>query len=88
MALGKVVAVVENLDKTDEATFEVYGVDVGLEVMTLTRIAADLETGGSFSLNLMTPDDAGKEPKLPATWFITDYATTKAAVEALLTPVP
>ncbi len=88
MALGKIVAVVENLDKSDNVTFEVYGLDVGLEVMTLTRIAADLETGGSFSLNLMTPDDAGKEPKLPATWFDTDYATTKAKVEALLTPVP
>ena len=88
MALGKIVAVVENLDKTDEVTFEVFGLDVGLEVMGLSRINADVETGGSYSLNLMTPDDAGKEPKLPANWFDTDYATTKAKVEALLTPVP
>ena len=88
MALGKIVAIVENLDKTDTATFEVYGLDVGLEVNTLTRIAADLETAGSFSLQLMTPEDAGKEPKLPPSWFDTDYATTKAAVTALLTPAP
>ena len=88
MALGKIVAVVQNLDKTDTVPYEVYGLDVGMEVNTLTRIAADLETAGSFSLQLMTPEDAGKEPKMPPSWWDTDYATTKIAVDALLTPAP
>ena len=88
MALAKIVAIVQNLDKTDTVPYEVYGLDVGLEINTLTRIAADLETAGSFSLQLMTPEDAGKEPKMPPSWWDTDYATTKAAVDALLTPAP
>ena len=86
MALAKIVAVVQNLDKTDTVPYEVYGLDVGLEINTLTRIAADLETAGSFSLQLMTPEDAGKEPKMPPSWWDTDYPTTKAKVDALLTP--
>ena len=86
MALGRMVAVVENMNNegNDDNVFEVYGLDVGMEITEMTRIARDLETQGSFSILLKTPDEEGKEPKMPVTWFDTDYATTKALVDALL----
>ena len=88
MALGKLVAIIENnrgLGNGDNF-FEVYGIDVGLEVLTLSRIPSDVETGGAFSLQLKTSDNAGKEPKMPPTWFDTDYNTTKVLVDAILIP--
>jgi len=90
MALGKLVAVVENNNSPGNANsvFEVYGLGVGMEIITMTRIPGDLETTGAFSLSLKTSDNEGKEPKMPQSWFDTDYATTKAAVETLLTPAP
>ena len=54
MALGKMVAIIENnrgLGNGDNF-FEVYGMDVGLEVITLARIPSDTESGGAFSLQL------------------------------------
>ena len=88
MALGKMVAVVENNrgKGNGENYFEVYGVEVGVEVITLSRIPSDAETAGAFSLSLKTSDNAGKEPKMPPTWFDTDYNTTKALVDLLLIP--
>lgn len=88
MALGKMVAIVENNRGRGNGDnfFEVYGSEVGMEVITLTRIPSDLETQGAFSIQLKTSDNAGKEPKMPPTWFETDYDTTKALVDALLTP--
>lgn len=91
-ALGvvKTVAIVENVNApgNGETYFEVYGPTRGLEPQTMTRLAADLETAGSFSIELKTSDNEGKESKMPNTWFDTDYATTLAKVEALLTPAP
>ena len=86
MALGKLVAVVENANATGngDSVFEVYGLGAGLEVVSLTRIAKDLETAGSFSVGLKTSDNEGKEAKMPESWWVTDYATTLALVEALL----
>ena len=88
LALSKVVAVIENMNVVGNAdsVFEVYGFDAGLEVVLLTRLARDLETGGSFTVNLKTSDNEGKEAKLPLSFWDTDYATTKAKVDALLTP--
>lgn len=88
MALGKLFAVVENKNSVGNgnSVFEVYGLNVGLEASTAIRIAADQESGGAFSLTLVTPDAEGKEPKMPQSWWVTDYATTAALVEALLTP--
>lgn len=88
MALSKMVAIVENLKNPGNANsiFEVYGLGVGLEVITNVRIAADLETAGAFSIQLKTSDNEGKEPKMPASWFDVDYDTTKALVDAILLP--
>ena len=88
MGLGKLTAVVENKNSAGNGDnfFEVYGLDVGMEMQTAGRIPMDLETQGAFSLSLKTSDNEGKEPKMPQTWFLTDYDTTKALVDALLIP--
>lgn len=88
LGLGKVVAVVQNInaDGNGDAVFEVFGKSVGLELITNVRINADQETGGAWSLSLKTSDETGKEPKLPTSYFDTDFATTKAKVDLLLIP--
>lgn len=90
MALGKMFAAIENKNSVGNGNsiFEVYGLNVGLEASTITRIPADQESGGAFTLALTTPEAEGKEPKMPQSWFDTDYPTTLAAVNALLTPAP
>jgi hypothetical protein len=67
--------------------FQVYGQTRGLEVLTNTRIDADQDTGGAYVLQIKTSDAGGKETSLPEVFFTVDYATTLAAVNALL-PVP
>jgi len=88
MALGKLFAVIENKNAlgNGDSVFEVYGLQVGLEASAITRIPADTETGGAFTISLTTPEAEGKEPKMPQSWWDTDYATTLAKVEALLIP--
>jgi hypothetical protein len=88
MALAKLFAVIENKNNigNGNSIFEVYGVNVGLEASAITRIPADQESGGAFTIALTTPEAEGKEPKMPQSWFKTDYATTLALVEALLVP--
>ena len=85
MAKGKMVAVIENNYKgaDGEGAFEVYGEDSGLELQELERTLADVDTQGAYHLVLRT-SEFSKEPHLPATIFITDYATTKAVVDSLL----
>ena len=88
MALSKMFAVVENRNAigNGNSIFEVYGINVGLEAQVISRVAADQETGGAFTLNLATSEADGKEPKLPQSWFKTSYPVTLALVNALLIP--
>jgi len=90
MGLGKMVAIIENNQGrkggNGDNFFEVYGLDTGLEVITMSRIPMDVETGAAFSIQLKTSDNAGKEPLMPPTWHDVDYLTTKAKVDALLIP--
>jgi len=88
LGLGKVVAIVQNMNVPGNAdsVFEVFGKATGLELITNVRINADQETAGAFSISLKTSDESGKEPKLPTSWFDTDFATTKVKVDALLLP--
>jgi len=90
MALGKMVAIVENRNAVGNADsiFEVFGYGVGMEVTELQRINNDLESGGAYRIILKTSDNEGKESTLPLSFFDTDYATTLAKVDLLLTPVP
>ena len=80
MAIEKQVAIVQNADKT----FEVYGIRNGLEVTTNDRLPGDQDTGGGYSIVLKTSENEAKEPKLPRTFFLTDFATTLDLVDDLL----
>ena len=68
----------------EAAKYEVLGWELGLELMEMTRNQNDADTKGGYVLKIAC-DDTNKEPKLPLTFFKTDAATTKAAVEALVT---
>jgi hypothetical protein len=85
MAKGKFVAIIENNFKGNggDAAFEIFGLDVGLDLMAMEANKSDQDTQGAYVLTLRTPDTF-KEPHLPASLFLTDYATTKAIVDALL----
>lgn len=89
MAIKPQFAIIQNLNDAGNADnfFEVYGVTRGLDVLTNVRIPSDGDTAGAFVIQLSTPEEGGKENKMPATWFITDFATTLAAVDATLVPV-
>jgi len=86
LAKGKYVAIVENNHQGDEgnAAFEVYGDESGLELAESERIVTDTDSQGAYTLTLRTSEYA-REGHLPATFFLTDYATTKALVVGLLT---
>ena len=88
MAAVKQFAIVENRNAVGngDSIFEVYGSGVGLDMISNVRIPADNESGGAFVVQLKTGDEGGRETELPATFFETDFATTEALVEALLTP--
>lgn len=87
MAGGRYVALYENNHKgaAGNSAFEVLGIDVGLELTSLTRASDDDDNDGGFVLELKTPESGnGKESRMPATFFKTDYATTKALVDGYL----
>ena len=78
VAKGRFIAIAENHGK-DENSFEIYGLNTGLEIVP--GIARDpLANGGGYIIQLATPENEF-EPKLPQTLFSTDYATTLALVD-------
>jgi hypothetical protein len=85
MVGGKYVVVYENnyQGTSGQVAFEVLGANAGLEVKTFTRDPLNNDNQGAWVLSMGTPD-TGKEPDVPYSFFDTDYATTKAALEALL----
>ena len=87
MAKGSMVAIVNNRYKgTDgNAAYEVYGTDSGLEMSQNIRDIINQENQGAFDV-IIKSNETSPEPHMPKTFFITDLATTKAAVDALLTP--
>jgi hypothetical protein len=82
---GRMVAVVENNFRGtgDVSSFEIFGIDIGLELVECESNKSDQETQGAWVLTLRSPE-RNPEPHLPATLFDTDYATTKAIVTALI----
>lgn len=88
MANMSTVWVVENANDSSnsDSIFEVYGLGRGLEAESITRSPVDSESGAAYVITLATPDQGGAEVVPVESWFVTDYATTLAAVETLLTP--
>lgn len=85
MTKGKLIALVEHnyRGENGDAAFEILGRVQGLEVLECTQDMSDTETQGAWVLRLSSPEKF-KEPNTPATFFDTNYATTKAKVDALL----
>lgn len=84
---GRFVIICENIHKgaNDADAFEIYGLNAGLVLMENNRDTSSVETQGAFALRFAN-DEVSKEINLPKTLFDTDYATTKALVDALLVP--
>lgn len=85
MAKGRFVAIVENNYKgtAGNAAFEIYGLDSGLVLEAMERDPANADTQGAYDVTLKSSEQS-REPHLPATFFNTSYANSKALVEALI----
>ncbi len=85
MQNGKYIVIVENnhVNAAGDSAFEVYGEIAGLELAEGTRMPTDVESEASWVMTLRSPERS-KEPRVPASFFITDYAASKAALNALL----
>jgi hypothetical protein len=79
------VAIVQNKYRgsNGNTAFEVFGYDGGLQLVELERDANDKDTMGAFKLKFKT-QESSREAHMPYSFFITDYATTLAAVNALI----
>lgn len=82
---GKYVVVIENnhVNAAADSAFEVYGEIAGMELAEGSRLPSDVESEASWLLVLRTPERS-KEPRVPASFLDTDYATSKAALNAYL----
>lgn len=86
MSEGKYLAIVENNYRGSsdaDSAFEVYGEIAGLELAERSRMPTDVESEGSWLSILRTPERS-KEPRVPASFWDTNYATTKAAIDGML----
>ena len=83
MAMGKIIAVVQNLDTNDDNPYEIYGLDAGLELITSVRDINDADSNGAFVLQLATNSEGSREGHMPRSWFKTTLAATITAVEVL-----
>lgn len=81
---GRFVIIIENYFRgvNGEVAFEIYGRTTGLEMTALERDPNNADTQGAFDYTFFTK--LNKEPKLPNPLFLTNYATTKAIVDALI----
>jgi hypothetical protein len=80
LAQGRYVAIFENA-KQDANTFEVCGLNVGMECTEMIR--AVQENGGAVKVTLASPENEF-EAKLPQTFFMTDYSATRALIDGYL----
>jgi hypothetical protein len=85
LSKGRVVAIVQNNYKgtSGESAFEVYGGDAGLLCTAMESDVNNNDTGGAYAITLASKAPS-LEPHLPATIYITDFATTKAIVDGLV----
>lgn len=87
LARGSMVAIVENKFKgvDGSSAYEVYGAGAGLVVSQNIRDIINQENQGAFDV-IIKSDELSPEVHMPQTFFITDLAATRIAVESLLTP--
>ena len=74
----------QNKDSGDGA-FQIYGLELGLWKSSATQRANDNDGAPVYEF---TSREGQQEKHSKYIFFDTDYATTKAALEALLTPAP
>lgn len=82
---GNVVAIVNKRGADGNGTFRVLGHTQGLVSTAIEGDDSNSDNSGLPSVTLAT-DDSFYEPKPPVHFLSTDYATSLAALEALLTP--
>lgn len=82
---GDLFMIVENKfrGESGNSAFEIYGLDAGLQMEEFERNPNDKDTLGAFKFRLKT-DENSREGNMPYTFWDTDYATTLAAINALL----
>lgn len=85
LAKGTVVVIVQNKFKgvSGNSAYEVYGADAGLVLTQNLREVTSADNQGAFDA-ILKSDENSLEPHMPKTFFDTDYATTKAKVDALI----
>lgn len=82
---GKVVAIVKNVDKRNEATrYEVYGWENGLEMGDLQAPSTDAD-GVIYNITLQSGDNA-KESQLPMSLYAGTLTATETMVAGLVAP--
>ncbi len=87
MAYKPQVAIVFGVNDSTlgNGVFRLYGNQAGLDLVTDEQIHGDAETGGAQVCQLNTPDSGRAETQKPPVIWLTDYATTLAMIESLLT---
>jgi hypothetical protein len=83
LGTNRVVAVIENIHKSGDSAFEIFGTDLGLELTTLKSDPNDANSEGAYEITLTSPGNF-KEPHMPATLYKTSYTVTKTALLALI----
>lgn len=76
--------IVDNLQNTGDARFEIYGLESGLYVAD-GAVRNLNENDGVYSLSLAS-DDLSLEPHIPRSFWATTYSATLTALETLDTP--
>jgi hypothetical protein len=82
----KVVAITQTnyTGVNGNGAFHVYGAKTGLELNVITQSPDDADTLGAYDVTIQN-NETSRPATLPHTIFNTDFATTKAIVDALVT---
>jgi hypothetical protein len=88
MAYKRQVAITygANDSSLGNGAFQYSGKNSGLDLLTNIRINGSVETGGAHVMQLATPEAGASENELSNVIWDTDYPTTLAYIETLLTP--
>ena len=73
------------LIKGKDGVWEVYGARIGMRQTEGTRNPLDADSGGAHSVIIKTPENAAREPHVPAELLLSDALTTEDFVESLQT---